>query len=60
MERDIETMVSLWLLQRIGLGTKQTPNFKGIDHLKDKWTKCIEIKGVILTNNVETIIQSVS
>ena len=34
--------------------------FKGIDCLKEKWAKCIEVKGVILKNNVETIFQSVS
>ena len=34
--------------------------FKGIDCIKEKWAKCIEVKGVILKNNVETIFQSVS
>ena len=27
--------------------------FKGIDSLKDKWAKCIEVKGIILKNNDE-------
>ena len=34
--------------------------FKGIDCLKEKWAKCIEVKGIILKNNVETIFQSMS
>ena len=39
----------------------QTDNFnlKGIDCLKEKWAKRIEVKGIILTNNVKTIFQSV-
>ena len=34
--------------------------FKGIDCLKHKWEKCIEVKGVVLKNNFEAIIQSVN
>ena len=34
--------------------------FKGIDCFKEKWAKCIEVKGIILKNNVETIFQSAS
>ena len=48
------------LLQRLGLGTKQTTFISDIDCLKEKWAKYIEEIGNILKNIVETIFQYVS